>query len=209
MSTPEQYERWKDFASRMASVCFKRRRRPNSKEILASVEWFFARLSEDDLLCIVDWDNSERYPKESKHYRRTYQASCWHCHGAKKSDCPHGCEEGHIYRYEGPYCVGDMCSENSEYWNPYYWADITDEQHEKRQEQFCGPVTCCIRAGLDMAVSPSAGVLGYTAGDLRKMYTEGVPDWVTGGKDHRWSYWLEDEMNGTFAEMPDTAELVF
>ena len=28
--------------------------------------------------------------------------------------------------------------------------------------------------------SPSMGVLGFTAGDIRRMYLEGVPDWVKG-----------------------------
>jgi len=101
-----------------------------------------------------------------------------------------------------------MCSEHSESWNPYYWDDLTNEQHKKRDEQFCGPVTCCIRAGLDMASAPSGGVIGFTAGDIRRMYPEGVPDWITGGKDCRWSYWLKDELNGTFAEMPESAALV-
>jgi hypothetical protein len=113
----------------------------------------------------------------------------------------------------------------AENWNPYYRIDISDEEFEKRQEQFCGPATCCIRAGLDMAVAVSGGVLGFTAGDLRKMYPEGVPDWVTGGKDHKWSYgikwpfenvwfrvscsnWPTDKMNGTFAEMSNEAQLV-
>jgi len=59
-----------------------------------------------------------------------------------------------------------------------------------------------------MAVSPSAGVLGFTAGELRKMYPEGVPDWVTGGPEHYWSYWMHNETNGTFNEMPDSAALV-
>ncbi len=185
MVTPEQYEHWKDFASRMASTGFKHRRHPTWKEILANVEWFFSCLPADDLLCIVDWDDSDPYPPESQHHERTYVRSCEHCHDSKKSDCPYNCEEGHVYRYAQPYCVGDMCSESSESWNPYYWADLSDEQWEKRQEQFCNPVTCCLRAGLDMAVSSSGGVLGYTAGDLRKMYPEGVPDWVTGGKDER------------------------
>lgn len=32
--TPEQYERWKDFALRTARTCFKRRRAPSPKEIV-------------------------------------------------------------------------------------------------------------------------------------------------------------------------------
>lgn len=43
---------------------------------------------------------------------------------------------------------------------------------------YCDPVHCCVRAGLDIASSPSAGVAGFTAGDIRRMYPEGVPDWV-------------------------------
>lgn len=84
------------------------------------------------------------------------------------------------------------------------------EQEELAWEQFdnqwSGPIHCCVRAGLDMAVAPSAGVLGFTAGDLRNMYPEGVPDWVTLPGEN-WRYWLSDEENCTFAEMPDEAVL--
>lgn len=44
--------------------------------------------------------------------------------------------------------------------------------------KFYGQVSCCIRAGLDMASAPSAGVIGFTVGDLRRMYPEGNPPWV-------------------------------
>lgn len=204
-----QYKNWKDFAGRMAESCFKQRRRPTWKEIREGVSGFFECLDPEDVQCIQDWDNSDSYPAGSPHYRRTYITPCWHCHGQKKRDCQYSsCEDGHIFRYASPYCVGDMCTEDSESWNPYYWCDLSDAEHEKRDEQFCGPIRCCLRAGLDIAVAPSAGVLGFTAGDLRKMYPEGVPDFVTGGKDHRWSYWMKDEVNGTFAEMPDAAALV-
>ncbi len=37
------------------------------------------------------------------------------------------------------------------------------------------------RAGLDMASEPSAGVVGFTIGDLRRMYPEGLPEWIAGG----------------------------
>ncbi len=43
------------------------------------------------------------------------------------------------------------------------------------------PVACCIRAGFDYAVKPSMRVLDFTAGDLRRMYPEGVPHWVKNG----------------------------
>jgi hypothetical protein len=207
MITNEQYERWKDFALRMARTCFKRRRNPTAAEIETNVEFFFDCLDEEDLLSIVDWDNSDPYPEGSQHYRRTYKCPCWHCHGVKKIDCPYPkiCEDGHIYDYETAMLVTDMCTEHAKAWNPHYWEDLSDAEDERRDDQFCGPVRCCIRAGLDTAVSPSAGVLGFTAGDLRKMYPEGVPDWISGGKDHRWVYAFTGEINGTFAAMPDSA----
>lgn len=186
--TNEQYERWKDFALRMAKTCFKHRRKPTWKEILENVNHFFDCLDPEDIPCIVDWDNSNHYSETSPYYSRTHRTSCWHCHGSKKADCPYHCEDGQIYDYAGSMCVGDMCCEKAEYWNPYYWTD-SDDEYEKRDEQFCSPVRCCLRAGLDMASAPSAGVMGFTAGDLRKMYPDGVPDW------------LKDELNGTFAEL--------
>ena len=205
----EQYENWKDFALRMAESCFKHRRRPTWQTIRADVSFFFECLDAEDIQCIQNWDNSDPYPAESRHYCRTYRTSCWQCHGPpKQADCRWNCEDGYIYDYASPYCVGDMCTEDGQHWNPYYWCDLSEAEYEKRDRQFCSPVRCCIRAGLDMAVAPSGGVLGFTAGELRKMYPEGVPDWVTGGPERRWSYWLKDELNGTFAEMPDAAALM-
>jgi hypothetical protein len=51
------------------------------------------------------------------------------------------------------------------------------EDHEAF-ERMAGPFRACVRAGLDMACEPSGGVLGYTVGDLRTMYPEGVPGWL-------------------------------
>jgi len=169
MVSPEQYERWHNFALRMARACFKQNRNPNSKEIEANVERFFECLDSDALLSIVDWDNSD-----------------------------------------GDFLsVTDMCREHEDGWNPYYWSDEYGTATQQRHyQQFICPVICCIRAGLDMAVSPSAGVMGFTAGDLRAMYPEGVPDWITGGEGHRWFYGFDGEQKGTFAEMPDDAALL-
>jgi hypothetical protein len=201
--TQEQYERWHDFAIRMARICVKRKRNPNASEIESNVEHFFECLDPEDLNSIVDWDNSDPYPATSPLYDRTYKCPCWHCHGHKQPDCPYKCEDGHIYDYAEAMLVTDMCKEHEEAWDPNYWEDMSPSQAERSYEQWVSPVTCCIRAGLDMAVSPSAGVLGFTAGDLRRMYPEGVPDWVTGGSDNHWKH-LDGTVNGTFAEMPNT-----
>ena len=41
-------------------------------------------------------------------------------------------------------------------------------------------IICVLRAGLDVAIPEecSSGVIGYTAGNIRKMYPEGIPSWV-------------------------------
>lgn len=70
-------------------------------------------------------------------------------------------------------------------------SDDVDEffdkyRHYSRKEEcitgdFYNQVTCCIRAGFDVAVKQSGGVLGFTAGDIRKMWDGVVPEWI---KDH-------------------------
>ena len=59
-------------------------------------------------------------------------------------------------------------------------------------------VTVCIRAACDVAVAPSAGVVGYTCGDLRKMWGQSpLPKWacdffsedITNAKDEE-AIWL-------------------
>ena len=76
---------------------------------------------------------------------------------------------------------------------PSYVCDAVDrllsedryhERYSKNGEvkecgnRFLNQVSCCIRAGLDMASEPSAGVVGFTVGDLRRMYPFGLPAWV-------------------------------
>lgn len=132
--TPEQFERWKDFAFRMAAKALHVRQRPSREWVKDKLEDFFRGLTPDEVQEITDWD-SKPYP-----------------------------------------C--DMVAEASQYWNPFYWNG-EDKPFHQFEEQWEGPVRCCIRAGLDVASSPSAGVVGFTMGDLRRMYPEGLPDWVT------------------------------
>lgn len=104
-------------------------------------------------------------------------------------------------------CVGSHMSDIQEYHVPGYWGLPDGERGEKVIERWMGPATCCIRAGLDCASEPSAGVVGFTAGDLRRMYPEGVPDWVF-PPNERLHYWMSDRLNGTFADLPDDAGIV-
>lgn len=50
----------------------------------------------------------------------------------------------------------------------------------ERETDFASHVMCCIRAGFDVAVQPSAGVVGarFTVGMLRRMFPEGLPPYV-------------------------------
>lgn len=75
---------------------------------------------------------------------------------------------------------------------PYYLCDEVDRWLEdqgyrhyhrvtnaEKCNKFAEQVSACVRAGFDLAVSPSAGVLGYfTVGTLRAIFPNGLPDWV-------------------------------
>jgi len=215
--TPIQFERWKDFAQRMAATLFEESKRPSAAWIQEVVNAFFDHLCENDIPCIVDWDSSEVYQPGSPYYSRTYKCPCWDCKGVGCDK--HYCESGHVYNYSRPCCVGDMMSEFLERYIPAAprckacrnrqssdecrCDELDSLFYEQWSEQWGGPVRCCIRAGLDMASAPSAGVIGFTAGDVRRMYPEGVPDWVF-PPDETLKYWLSDESTGkTFAQLDD------
>ena len=55
-----------------------------------------------------------------------------------------------------------------------HWNPKTETAHEG----FYNQVSCCIRAGFDIAVNQSAGVVGFTCGQVRKMWNGKVPFWV-------------------------------
>jgi hypothetical protein len=167
--TPEQFERWEDFALRMAKTCYATSRRPSGEWVAATVADFFDVFPADDIECIEDWDHSAEYPPCDlvslflddffSGYRR-----CRHC---RTDD-----DAGKCTCYEA-------------------------EQRAWRQwsDQWGGPVRCCIRAGLDVAVARSCGVLGFTAGDIRRMYPEGVPEWIA-------RQWDEADTIGVKAVVP-------
>lgn len=60
-----------------------------------------------------------------------------------------------------------------------FFDDIRpDEWEDDYIGSLFNQTVCCIRAGFDVAVKPSGGVIGFTAGDVRKMWDGKVPDWV-------------------------------
>lgn len=58
------------------------------------------------------------------------------------------------------------------------WNEKNGEYDENR---FFVQITCSIRAAFDIAVKQSGGVVGFTAGDIRRIWGGDVPDWV---KEH-------------------------
>lgn len=147
--TSEQFERWKDFALRMARVCYSATMRaPSRKWIIEQVTEFLDRIEGNgDVPMVTSWDG--------------------------------------VYSRDGYVCVSDEMSRFE--WDRLPWRVKQlehDEKHgefEEALERWFGPVNCCVRAGLDIAAEPSAGVVGFTIGDLRRMYPEGLPDWIVGG----------------------------
>lgn len=193
--TPEQYDRWKDFAIRMARTCFKRRRRPDAKWIVKEVEYVFSMIDEEDIPVLESWDSGNEYLEGHPYYRRQDYWLCQVQYGRPCQDPD--CDNGKHWRYaqSQPFC--DFMSDREDsfrdesaiwmmtdaQWKRYRHLrdrEKADELKDAIVEQFYDPVRMCIRAGLDMASAPSAGVAGFTAGDIRRMYPEGVPDWLFG-----------------------------
>ena len=178
--TEDQFTRWKDFAFRMARTCFRRRRNPGPRDITGMVEEFFADCKtgaygiDPECWCsILDWDNCDAYPEGHKFAGTT--------------------NFGH--RRDHPPYLCDLMDSYEESWMEDYWKGQDTVSWERRRDRWCDPPRCCVRAGFDLAVSPSAGVLGFTAGDIRRMYPEGVPEWIA-------RQWDDAETIGVKAVVP-------
>lgn len=79
-----------------------------------------------------------------------------------------------------PTYIGDAVDSHLERHRHYRYNERTGYE-EPMGNKFENQVSCCIRAGLDRAADPSGGVLGFTVGDLRRMYQDGLPEWVVDG----------------------------
>jgi hypothetical protein len=62
-------------------------------------------------------------------------------------------------------------------WDERYVSE--DHHGNEREGRFGSMLSACCRAGFDVAVSPSAGVVGFTVGDLRTALGPRLPQWVT------------------------------
>lgn len=70
-------------------------------------------------------------------------------------------------------------SEVEEHFDDYrHWNEKIGWYDESK---FFTQIVCCIRAAFDIAVKQSGGVVGFTAGDMRRMWDGNVPEWAKGG----------------------------
>lgn len=204
--TAIEYQRWKNVALRFAHRGLGLRSKRSRRLVAEFVKDFFRTLEQDYLdprWCsdgpnegllgrIRAWDGTDSHPTWRDQY-------------------------GH--QSIGPY-ICDIVSEREEGWNPDYWSRY-DSVRRRWEELWMNRVRICLRAAIDLAQPDDAGggVMGLTAGDIRRMYKGRVPEWITGGDAH----WITQhfdgvvqgigfvpgtqEENGTFDSMPDEAEL--
>jgi len=164
-----QYNRWKDFAFRMAdngwpkeitrTKQYKAIVRPAVDHIFELIEWN----KEPAIIRIQSWD----------HNRPDYRNAVKYPWG---------------YRTQPEACVGDEVSRIiNDYWNPNVYR--SDRLYEKWDDMWGSRIHCCIRAGLDLTAEPSAGVVGFRKEDLERMYPEGVPRWIREPWGHQNGAW--------------------
>lgn len=162
-----QYENWRDFAMRMAQHAdFGLRARPSRAWVVEVVASILADFERPDMhRAIVHWDYSK-----GDQCVGDYMDS-WEC-----DETPYfrGMFER---REETRILIDENCLDACV--NPHWIDHLVELATAQWQRQFWSPIACCIRAGLDMATSIGGGVLGFSMRDLRRMYPEGLPRFVT------------------------------
>lgn len=153
-----QYRHWQTFAIRMAHRGWPNLPRKSRKRVANMVKDFFRTYPKDYdcdgtlLERIRDWDTTD----PCKHDRERMKRGSW-------SIC-----------YD---LVCDAVTLMEEHWNPYYWSS-NKRKGEKWDLLWGARVRCCLRAGLDLASQPTAGVIGFEVCDLRRMYCGRIPSWI-------------------------------
>lgn len=164
-----QYKRWKDFATRMAERGQPARITGNRhyKAIVPqAVEHFFEWMEgcyRDDVIRIESWDDTRTDYRNAQEFN-------W---GFRGITSPYVC---------------DIASDLVQEYNPYYWPG-PNYKYEKWDELWGGRIHCCLRAGLDLAANPSAGVVGFCKEDIERMYPDGVPKWISNGWEKKNGDW--------------------
>lgn len=156
--TRDQYEIWRDFSMRMARVYYGSSRRPLATWILEQVRDFVDSYQEDHET-IESWDDAV----------------------GSTSVCDAFADlESELMP------TFDLVGDTEDDWRLDDDEPIDYDELERRselaraqwQQQFLGPVVCCVRAGLDMATHVTGGVVGFTVAALHAMFPEGIPAYV-------------------------------
>ncbi len=162
--TKQQYQDWCDFALRMARVVYADHERPDGAFILEHVECFLLGWDARDYENIRNWDSQVTYVPCEYSVCDTYRE--W-----EYDQCP-----GFYWRILGELeRAAFEDDDESDVDLEAVASERADKAREQWEDQFMGPVACCVRAGLDMATEITGGVIGFTAGDLQTMYPAGVP----------------------------------
>ena len=215
--TDTQYARWKNFSMRMAIRGFGLRLKKSRRDLAWFVKDFFRTLDREyftvNETLPVAYD--PKWRMDMNQGRRANEFLRDRVHDWDHTDSHPTWQDRYGHSTNGPY-ICDIVSMQMEHWNPYYWRD---ERKAKRWDELWGDrITACLRAGMDMAVSPSMGVLGFTAGDIRRMYRGNVPDWLFGDEPVEVQHFDgvipgvglipgRRDTNGTFASLPDSASM--
>jgi hypothetical protein len=83
---------------------------------------------------------------------------------------------GDIHDWDGNRGSVYVCDYVDERLSEHYHTKWTTDL--EKGNRFLNQVRACIRAGFDVAVKPSAGVIWFTVGNLRSIFPAGFPDWV-------------------------------
>ena len=174
-----QYKRWKDFAIRMSEKGWPIKeimKKEHQRSVILAVLDFFDLIESNyrsDVIRIESWDNTRENTNIPPDRYGRYPIAPYIC---------------------------DIVSEMMSSYNPFYWDDEDNDKAYHAWDDLWGSrINCCIRAGLDLAANPSAGVLGFTKADLERMYPEGVPKWISGDwkkKNGDWAPIAWDDMAG-------------
>jgi hypothetical protein len=159
--TDEQFARWNSFARRMALRAF-----PGIK----TKRWLCMQVSE--FLSRQRWNDAQE-----RHFVPEGDRSLQRIRGWDQTDATTELDTHGRPKDIGPF-VCDQVDEFFQDVNPWYWHNDDDPRFRRWDDRHGTRIRCCLRAGLDMACEPSTGVVGFTVGDLRRMYPRGIPAWI-------------------------------
>lgn len=173
---------WKDFALRMARVVYANNKRPSSAWIEARINDFFDWY-EDDLVNADSWDQGPVYVCDlMTSFEDEFIPHGVYTAGHDLLDADFESRAAlHLGLKEGEW--SDDASRLAEKLadEAARRVDAVNEQAQEQWEnQWGGPARFCVRSGIDLVgYCVGYGTLGATMGDLRAMYPEGLPDFVS------------------------------